>query len=79
MAEAKRKNLKIALLIIGIGIDGVTDYSKVKGFNFFRRYFYNVGECLTSDEIIERVNGNFGQIDDFVFDQLRKVVPSEYK
>lgn len=79
MAEAKRKKIKIALLFIGIGIGGVTDYSKVKGFNFFRKYFYNIGECLTSDEIMEKAGGVFGKVDRIVYEELQKIVPPDYR
>lgn len=79
IAGAKRNNLKIALLFIGLGIENVTDYSEMEDFNRFKKYKVNIGECFTNDEVMEQVNGDFRKVDNFVFRNLYEVVLPNYR
>lgn len=82
MLTAKRKKIEnISLLFLGFGIRGVDDYSdkKVRGFNPFKKYDINVGACLTKEELIGKAAGDFRNVDKVVFEELRKVVPPNYR
>lgn len=82
MAGARKNGLdKYAFLFIGFGIKGLDDYSikGIKGFNLLKRYTANIGACLTSKEILEKAGGNFRAVDEVIFEELRKVVPSNYR
>lgn len=82
MATARRNGLEnFAFLFIGFSIEGVDDYSgkKVRGFNPLRKYGINIGACLTSEEMLTRAGGDFRNVDAVIFEELRKVVPSNYR
>lgn len=79
MAAAERKSFdRYAFLFIGFGIKGVTDYSKKRGLNLLKKYTANIGACLTSEEILARAGGKFRNVDQVIFEELRKIVPDNY-
>lgn len=82
MAGAKRNGLeKFAFLFMGFGIKGLEDYSteKTRGFNFFSKYIVNIGACLTKGELMEKAGGDFRAVDGIVCEELRKIVPPNYR
>lgn len=81
MAGAKRNGLeKFAFLFMGFGIKGAEDYStkKARGLNIFSKYIVNIGACLTSQELMDRARGNVRAVDGIAYEELRKIVPSNY-
>lgn len=79
---ARKKGVKnFAFLFMGFGIKGLDDYSteKTRGFNFFSKYIVNIGACLTNQELMEKAGGDFRAVDGIVYEELRKVVPPNYR
>jgi hypothetical protein len=92
MSITEKEDLEnCAFLIIGFGIKGITDYSikKIKGLNLSKKYIANIGPLLTGKEILTmaikkaetagRQKQPLKFVDEVIFEELRKVVPSEYK
>lgn len=69
----------VALLFIGFGIPGVRDYARAKvgGLNLQARYEARIGATVTVDEARQELSG-LGEIDQWVFERLRAVVPPSY-
>lgn len=81
LAQALRQRVRdVALLFIGLGISGVTDYAldKVGGFNPGRRYEICVGYTFTLVEALEAA-GKLRQVDAWAYRQLRNWVPATYR
>lgn len=76
---------KIALVFVGVGIKNATDYQKEHVNKprslLLSKYTVEVGDCFTFQEVMSdpSVGGKFGNIDNFAFRKLNKVVPEEYK
>lgn len=70
---------RVALLFIGFGIPGVTGYAreKVGGLNLATRYEARIGATITLAEALQ-AQPDLDAIDDWVFAQLRTVVPPSY-
>ena len=80
MAQAHRRHVHdIALLFVGLGIEGETDYrlDRVGGLNLCRRYEVRIGHTFTLDEALEAAGG-LRQLDDWTYRQLRNWVPAAY-
>jgi hypothetical protein len=73
------ESAQVALLFIGLGIPGVTDYArdKVGGLNLPLRYEARIGATVTVAEALQNV-AHVREIDEWVFEQLRAVVPASY-
>lgn len=70
---------KVAFLIIGVGIENITDYgAKVKGLNPRKRYTLKIGPTYTKQELLELAQNNLRAIDQGVFEVLAAVVPPSY-
>lgn len=81
LAQAQRQRVRnVALLFIGLGIAGVTDYAleKVGGLNPCRRYEICVGHTFTLAEALESA-GKLRQVDAWAYRQLRNWVPATYR
>lgn len=72
---------KYAFLLVGLGIKGAEDYKKehVEGLNPLKTYQLNIGATFTREEVMGEVNGDYREVDKFVFEQLRELVPPAYK
>ncbi len=82
IAYAKKRRIeKFAFLFMGLGIEGVNDYSekKVRGLNLFKKYNINIGACLTNQELMKKAGGNYREVGRIVYEELDKIVPSNYK
>lgn len=73
------ESARVALLFIGLGIPGASDYAreKVGGLNLARRYEARIGATVTVGEALQEV-AHVREIDGWVFEQLRAVVPPSY-
>jgi hypothetical protein len=73
------ESARVALPFIGLGIPGVSDYAreKVGGLNLARRYEARIGATVTVAEALQDV-AHVREIDGWVFEQLRAVVPPSY-
>lgn len=71
---------RLAFLCIGLGIDGVEDYSreKIGGLNLARKYQMVIGQTWTWQEILQQV-GTVREVDRLIFTQLGDLVPANYK
>ncbi|MBI4038007.1 hypothetical protein HY382_03110 [Candidatus Curtissbacteria bacterium] len=69
----------IAILFVGIGIEGVTDYDspKIRGFNLRKKYKVTIGSCFTKKEAEAAASG-IKLVDSWAFSELAKVVPPSY-
>jgi hypothetical protein len=74
-----RSTPHVALLFMGLGIPGVTDYAReqVGGLNLAKRYEARIGATFTVEEAL-KAQPDLDAIDDWVFAQLRTVVPRSY-
>ncbi|MDT8304433.1 MAG: hypothetical protein RRC07_00745 [Anaerolineae bacterium] len=70
---------RVALLFIGFGIPGVSDYAReqVGGLNLAMRYEARIGATVTVAEALQ-AQPDVDEIDNWVFAQLRTVVPPGY-
>lgn len=77
--ESKKLENGIAILFVGIGIQGVTDYSTpgIRGFNLRKKYEVTVGPCYTKEEAVALAGGK-KLVDVWAFSELAKVVPPSY-
>lgn len=68
----------VAFLFVGIGIDGVKDYSSVpRGYNLRTKFQVKVGQTFTLEEALSDAE-QFETVDHWARAQLAKVVPIEY-
>lgn len=95
MAATKKNGIgnKCAIVVMGLGIKGVDDYSQKKEVNLFSKYTVNIGACLTFEEVLaeaEKMAEESGEtlkklrdplrfVDKVVYRELRKIVPDNYK
>lgn len=80
MAQAKRCGVnRLALMFIGLGLRGATDYTtdNAGGFNIHRVYELRLGETLPADVVINLVGGR-RYVDGRIFEYLRQLVPVAY-
>jgi hypothetical protein len=80
LAQARRKRLhNVALVCLGLGISGVSDYDlgAVGGFNLRRHYEARLGRVFTLDEALQEA-GSLRAMDAWIFTQLRDLVPASY-
>ena len=71
---------KIAFLFVGLGITGVTDYSKpgIDGYNVRKPFSITFGRPMTRVELEILARNSGTTIDKVVFNELSKVVPPAY-
>jgi len=71
---------RVALLPVGLGIDGISSYQReqVGGLNLFRRYLVNVG-AVHLLPYLRQQGIDDQQIDAWLFAQLATVVPPAYR
>lgn len=95
MAATKKNGVdnKCAIIVMGLGIKGVDDYSQKKGINLLSKYTVNIGDCLTFEEVLteaEKMAEESGEtlkklrsplrfVDKVVYEKLREIVPQNYK
>lgn len=80
MAAAKGKHFEtFNVLVIGLGIKGIDDYSDRRGLNPHEIYTVNIGSCLTRQELMDRAGNDPRAVDGIVYEELRKVIPSSYR
>ena len=80
LAQALRQHVRdVALLFVGLGIAGVSDYSleKVGGFNPGLRYEIRVGQTYTFSEALSAA-GRLRELDAWAYRRLRNAVPPAY-
>lgn len=80
LAQARRQRVRdVALLFVGLGIAGESDYTlaNVGGLNPGRRYEVRIGQAFTLDEALARAGGLRG-LDAWVYRELRRWVPAPY-
>lgn len=85
---AERKTPKIGIHLLSFGIPGTADYGQRRGFNFFKSYDVYHGPTFTLQEALgasadysarKGLEGSgMDNIDSFVFDEFRKIVPASY-
>lgn len=80
LAQARRQGVRdVALLFVGLGMEGITDYAleKVGGLNLGRRYEIQVGQTFTLDEALAAA-GRLRMLDAWSFQCLQEWVPLAY-
>lgn len=79
MAKAKRSNVRLGVLFVGVDLaKAVEDYSKVRGFNFFKKYKLTIGNTLTDEELLTQAGGKLGKVDEIVYKELEPLVSPKY-
>lgn len=77
-AALKRSGVKAAVLPVGVGLEGVTDYTKASGYNFEKKLSLRVGHPKDL-EVILKSAGGLRQADAFVINNmLASLVPEAY-
>lgn len=69
---------RVAVMAAGIGFLKSANYED-RGFHFFEQGVVRFNKPRTKEEIMEITNGNPKEIERFIFDQLREVVPENYR
>lgn len=79
MASAKKSGVRMGFLFVGVDlIEEVEDYSKVRGFNAFKKYRFIIGNSLTGEELLEQAGGKLGEVDKIVYKELEGLVSPKY-
>lgn len=71
---------RLAFLCTGLGINGVSDYSREKtgGLNLGRKYQMVIGQTWTWQEILQQVS-TAQEVNQWIFTQLADLVPVNYR
>lgn len=77
----RHKVNKFGILFIGLGIEGITDYSEISagGLNIGKTYEINIGPTFTQEEAILDAGRQNLDLDTWVFSQLAPLVPESYR
>lgn len=79
MAHAKRNKVRMGFLFVGVDLaKEVEDYSKVRGFNFFKKYRLTIGNTLTDEDLLAQAGGKIGKVDEIAYKQLEPLVSPKY-
>lgn len=76
IAEIRRRGIKTAILPIGVGLRGVTDYKKAKGYNFTKKQDLVVGNLEDVEDIYKKA-GSYRNIDRYVVNNMFANLVSE--
>jgi len=75
----KKGNDRILFLPVGFGIEGTVDYSRARGPHLFERYEVNIGPVILKKEALQSANSSNQSIDQWMFSQIRPLVPESYR
>ncbi len=79
VAAIRRKHLEVAVLPMGIGVRGVEDYTKAKGYNLFKKIDYNIGNPEDLEDVYKNSGKDYRSIDKYVISHmLPNLVPEAY-
>lgn len=79
MAHSKKNKVRLGFLFVGVDLaKEVEDYSKVRGFNFFKKYRLTIGNTLTDEELLAKAGGKLGNVDKIAYKQLESLVSPKY-
>ena len=79
MKCAKIKDVPLGFLFVGVDLaEEVKDYSKVRGFNVFKKSKLIIGNSLRDQELLAQAGGEFGQVDEIVYKELALLVSPKY-
>ena len=81
MAQARRRRVNdVALLPVGLGIHGESDYSleNAGGLNLGRLYEIGIGRAFTAEEAVNAAGG-WRNLDDWALAKLAPLVPAAYR
>jgi hypothetical protein len=77
-AEIKKRGMKVAVLPVGVGIRGVTDYENASGYNWTKKYDLWVGEPEDIAKIAEKAGSN-RKVDQYITNNMiANLVPEAY-
>jgi len=79
MKRAKRNKVRLGFLFVGVDLaEEVEDYSKVRGFNVFKKSKLIIGNSLTDEELLTQAGGDLKEVDEIVYKQLEPLVSPKY-
>jgi len=79
MHYAKKSNVRLGFLFVGVDLaKEVEDYSKVRGFNLFKRYTLTIGNSLTDEELLAKAGTRMAEVDKIVYKELKPLVSPKY-
>lgn len=79
MFYANKSKVRFGFLFVGVDLaKKVEDYSKVRGFNVFKKYKLTIGNSLTDEELLTQAGGEFGEVDKIVYEELKDLVSPKY-
>lgn len=79
MFHSKKNKVRLGFLFVGVDLaKEVEDYSKVRGFNFFKKYKLTIGNTLTDEELLTQAGGKLGKVDEIAYNELAGLVSPKY-